>query len=335
MNPNPLCSIVISLLNEEENLLLLYQRLSEETAKESEVEWEFVFVDDGSTDRSYEMLKELHERDKRVKAVRLSRNFGAHEGTAASIHYAGGDAAILMSADLQDPPEMIGRFVAKWKEGYDIVWGVRASRKDPLVKKILSYFFYRVVTRFSKFRHPAKGSGSFLLMSRPVIDVYNRLRERNRATFELIAWMGFRQAEVPYNRPERHAGHSKFNFTRQVKTALDGLFSMTQIPIRAITYFGLLVAIVSFIWSSVIVVYWLFFGTQIVGWASTIVSVQFLGGAILVSIGVIGEYAWRILDESRSRPLYIVMETLGDFVPDPASDSMRPKDGQPRTDVPS
>jgi len=311
--PRPLCSLVISLLNEEESLPLLYSRLVEHIAREPEVDWEFVFVDDGSTDRSYEILKGIHDRDPRVKIVRLSRNFGAHEGTAAGIHYAGGDAAILMAADLQDPPEMIHDFVRKWREGYDVVWGVRASRKDPLLKKFFSAIFYRLVSRYSNIKHPAKGSGSFCLLSRPVISVYNRLKERNRATFELIAWMGFRQVEVLYARPQRHAGETKFSFGRQVKIAIDSLFSMTQVPIRAITYLGLVVAVLSVTWATLIIWQWFFHGTRVQGWASTIVTLQLLGGILLISIGVLGEYLWRILDESRDRPLYIVKDTLGDF----------------------
>ncbi|MDO8446231.1 MAG: glycosyltransferase family 2 protein [Deltaproteobacteria bacterium] len=307
------CSIVISLFNEEDALPVLYRSLTEEVGKETALDWEFIFVDDGSTDRSFEILRQLHENDKRIKVIRLSRNFGAHEGTAAGINFAGGDAAILMAADMQDPPELIHEFIKKWREGYQVVWGTRQDRKDPFIKKFLASIFYWTVSKTASQSHPSKGSGSFCLITRPVINLYNRLSEHNRVTFELIAWMGFRQAEVGFSRPGRYAGKSKFTIGRQLKTAFDSLFAMTQLPVRIISYFGFITALMSMGWASLIIFQWLFYGVKVLGWASIMVSVLFLGGVILISIGMIGEYLWRILDESRRRPLYVVMEKLGEF----------------------
>lgn len=309
----PLCSLVISVLNEEASLPTLYNKLTTEIEKDMSLDWEFIFVDDGSTDRSYEILKQLHENDKRVKLIRLSRNFGAHEGTAAGIKFAGGDAAILMSADMQDPPELIHEFIKKWREGYQVVWGTRKDRKDPFFKKLMASIFYWTVRKTAAPSHPSKGSGSFCLISSPVIDLYNKLSEHNRVTFELIAWMGFRQAEVGYSRPARYAGKSKFTFGRQLKTAFDGLFAMTQLPVRIISYFGFITALLSLGWASIIILQWFLYGMKVLGWASIMVAVLFLGGVTLISIGMIGEYLWRILDETRRRPLYVVMEKLGDF----------------------
>lgn len=313
MSKKPLCSVIISVVNEEAVLPTLYNKLTAEIEKETSLDWEYIFVDDGSADRSFEILRKLHENDKRVKVVRLSRNFGAHEGTAAGIHFAGGDTAILMAADLQDPPELIHEFIKKWREGYQVVWGTRQDRKDPFLKKLMASIFYWTVRKTAAPSHPSKGSGSFCLISRPVIDLYSRLNEHNRVTFELIAWMGFRQAEIGYSRAERYAGKSKFTFGRQLKTAVDGLFAMTQLPVRTISYFGLITALLSMGWATVIFFQWLLYGTKVLGWASIMVAVLFLGGLILISIGMIGEYLWRILDETRRRPLYVVMEKLGEF----------------------
>lgn len=319
----PLCSIVISVLNEEDNILPLYRNLADEIAKKTSLDWEFIFVDDGSADRSYEILRELHELDGRVKVIRLSRNFGAHEGTAAGIRFAGGDAAILMAADLQDPPELIHAFIEKWEEGYQVVWGERRKRKDPFLKRLMASVFYWIVRRSVSFAQPGKGSGSFCLISRQVIDIYNKLQEHNRVTFELVAWMGFRQTIVKYDRPRRYAGHSKFSLGKQLKTAIDGLFAITPLPVRLISCFGFFTALLSIGWGALIIAQWMLYGTKVLGWASLIVSVQFLGGIILISIGVLGEYQWRILDEARGRPFYIVMDKLGEFLSDTGKDKIK------------
>lgn len=306
----PLCSVVLSVFNEESNLRALYERLNSVAATEP-MRWEFIFVDDGSDDRSYEILKELHAQDRRVKALRFSRNFAGHATLVAGLREARGDCAVLMASDLQDPPELISDLLRRWRDQYHVVWAARRGRKDPFLRRTSANFYYALIRRLALPNYPAQGTGSFCLISRPVIDAFNLLGERNRVTFELIAWCGFASAEVPYERPARLHGVQKWTFQRNVKAALDSLLALTSAPIRWISLFGLGVAFVSFLLALYIFVRAVFFGFQTTGWASLMVSVLFLGGTQLFCMGFLGEYLWRILQECRQRPLYLLRERLG------------------------
>jgi dolichol-phosphate mannosyltransferase len=270
-----------------------------------------VFVDDGSRDRSFAILEELRARDHRVNALRFPRNFGSHIAIAAGIDYCRGDAAVIMAADLQDPPEVVATFVGRWREGFDVVWGARAGRDDGLLRRWFMAAFYLVVRRFAIPTYPKGGTGSFCLISRKMIETFRQCAERNRLTFGLIAWSGFRETQVPYHRPARQAGASSWTFGRMVKSAIDTFISFSFLPIRAISYFGLVVSLISFLFGFYVIANKLLFGTHVEGWTSVMLAVLVLGGVQLTMIGVLGEYLWRILDESRGRPLYVIDRSLG------------------------
>jgi glycosyltransferase involved in cell wall biosynthesis len=308
-------SVVVPSFNEELNLPRLYNEVSTVMRSLGEVEWEFVFVDDGSRDGSFRVLEELRQHDSRVRALRFPRNFGSHVAIAAGIDYCRGDAAIIMAADLQDPPEVIAQFIARWHEGYDIVWGARTGRDDGVLRGWIMARFYGLVRRFAIPAYPKGGTGSFSLISRPVMETFRQCTERNRLTFGLIAWSGFRETQVPYHRPSRTAGSTSWTFGRMVKSAIDTFISFSFLPIRAISYFGLVVSVLSFLFGFYVLANKLFFGTHVEGWTSVMLAVLVLSGVQLVMIGVLGEYLWRILEESRGRPLYLVERAIGFSAP--------------------
>lgn len=306
----PLCSLVVSVFNEEENLEPLYDAVIQ-AVEPLNADFEMIFVDDGSTDRSYEIIKELHRRDPRVRALRFSRNFGAYAADAAGFHHARGDVAVQMAADLQDPPELLGPLLEKWREGYDIVWAVREQREDPFLKRLLAQAFYKLLRRVALPQYPERGTDGFGLLDRRVVDQYCRFKERNRLGSLLLSWSGFRQTEVPYHRPPRRAGSSKWGFAKRIEAAVDAFVSFSYLPIRLVSYLGLLISLGSFGFGAYIVVQRLFFGVGGPGWPSVMAVGLFLGGVQLVVLGVLGEYIWRIAEEVRGRPLYIVMDSLG------------------------
>lgn len=306
----PLLSIIVPVYNEEANLRRFHEAMTAVLQRVGDT-WEFVFVDDGSRDESFAVLEELRGRDRRVNALRFSRNFGSHVAIAAGIDYCRGDAAVIMAADLQDPPEVVEQFVDRWREGFDIVWGARTGRDDGWWRAWFMGAFYAVVRRFAIPTYPKGGTGSFCLISRKMITTFRQCAERNRLTFGLIAWSGFRQTEVPYHRPPRVAGRSSWTFSRMVKSAVDTFISFSFLPIRAISYFGLVVSLVSFLFGFYVLLNKLLYGAHVEGWTSVMLAVLMLGGVQLTMIGVLGEYLWRILDESRGRPLYVVDRSLG------------------------
>jgi polyisoprenyl-phosphate glycosyltransferase len=311
MTGAPLVSIVVPVHNEQENLERLYDEVNRVLAGIGGLEWEFLFVDDGSRDRSFEIVRELHARDQRVLALRFPRNFGSHVAIAAGLDHCRGDAAIIMAADLQDPPELLPTLIAEWTAGSDIVWAARAGRDDGAVRRVLTRAFYRLVRRFAIPTYPAGGTGSFCLISAPVVETFRECKERNRLTFGLIAWSGFKQTEVPYRRPQRDAGRSSWTAGRLVKSAVDTFVGFSFTPIRAISYFGVGVSLVSFLLGLYLLINKLAFGTKVEGWTSVMLAVLVLGGVQLVMIGVLGEYLWRVLEEARARPLYVLERRLG------------------------
>jgi polyisoprenyl-phosphate glycosyltransferase len=311
MTRMPLLSVVVPVHNEEQNLRRLYDTVNGVLRGVPRLEWEFVFVDDGSGDRSMEIIEELHRGDARVLALRFPRNFGSHVAIAAGIDHCRGDAAIIIAADLQDPPELLPAFIASWRAGHDIVWGARVGRDDGAIRAAIMRTFYRLVRRFAIPSYPAGGTGSFCLISRPVIDTFRQCKERNRLTFGLIAWSGFPQAEVPYHRPPRDAGRSSWTAGRLVKSAIDTFVGFSFAPIRAISYFGVLVSVLSFLIGFYLLINKIFFGTHVEGWTSVMLAVLVLGGVQLTMIGVLGEYLWRVLEEARGRPLYILERRVG------------------------
>jgi dolichol-phosphate mannosyltransferase len=307
----PLLAIVVPVFNEHDNLARFHDEVSAVMRELGDYDWEFVFVDDGSRDGSFDVLRMLHERDDRVTALRFPRNFGSHVAIAAGIGRSRGDAAVIMAADLQDPPALIRDFVARWREGYDVVWGARSGRDDGAVRAWAMGRFYTLVRRFAIPTYPKGGTGSFCLIAKPVMDAFRQMNERNRLTFGLIAWAGFRETQVPYHRPSRLVGASSWTTSKMVKAAIDTFISFSLFPIRTITYIGLVVSGLSFLFGFYVLLNKLLYGTRVMGWSSVMLAVLLLGGVQLVMIGVLGEYLWRILDESRGRPLYIVERTIG------------------------
>jgi dolichol-phosphate mannosyltransferase len=320
---SPRATVIIPCFNEEATIPVLYEQLVSVLDPIFGERWEVLFVDDGSSDRSMSMIGALHTEDPRVRAVSLTRNFGSHIAIAAGLDNATGDVAVILAADLQDPPELIPAFMERWREGHDIVWGTRETRSDPLVRKILARAFYGLIRRTALPRIPSTGTGSFCLIDRSVIESFRRFPEHNRLTFGIISWSGFSQAEVHYRRSARFAGRSKWSFGQLVKTGIDALVSFSYLPLRAISYFGFFVSLVAFTFGLYVIAAHFDAGSSLKGWPSLMTAVLFLGGVQLLTLGVLGEYIWRISEESRRRPLYLVRTKLGmtDVVSDTADSS--------------
>jgi len=307
----PLVSFVVPVFNEELSLPQLYVRVSEVMSALDEYAWECVLVDDGSRDRSSQIMQELCKRDPRVRGVRLTRNFGSHAAIAAGIDRVSGECAVIMAADLQDPPEIVPEFLKRWRAGHEVVWGTRADRPDGLAWRAMMRAFYWLVRRYALANYPRGGTGSFCLVDRKVVQALRLFPERNRLTFGIVAWLGLRQCEVSYLRTPRAAGKSGWTFGNRVKSALDTFVGFSFLPIRSISYLGLLVSLVSFCLGVSVLLRRLTIGTAVMGWTSVMAVMLFLGGLQLIMLGVLGEYVWRILDEARGRPLFVVEHEIG------------------------
>ncbi len=308
----PTISIVSPVYNEEAVLNELYRRVSQVLDAFGEP-WELVLVNDGSRDRSAEVIAELHQKDSRVKGISFSRNFGFQVAVTAGLNHAQGDAVILTDADLQDPPELYPKMIAKWREGYEVVYGVRASRVgETWFKQFTAKVFYRLIRRITNIDIPLD-TGDFRLMDRRVVNAINNMPERNRFLRGMIPWVGFKQTGVEYERASRFAGESKFGSVRQMLPfALDAITSFSYLPLQLATYLGFIIAIISGL-SILAVILIRLFGPEnpLLGQATTLVSVLFLGGVQLISLGIIGEYLGRIYDEVKGRPLYLVDKKWG------------------------
>ncbi len=302
-------SVVIPILNEEEVLNKLYKRLTAVMEK-LDGKYEIIFVDDGSTDRSFEIQKELHQKDRRVKVIRFTRNFGHHIAITAGLDCSKGKGVVLMDGDLQDPPEAIPKLCEKFRQGYDIVYAIRKIRKDPVFKKLLSKLFYKFFRPLTKVRaYP--NSGIFRIMSRQAVDGLKSCREKSRFIIALMSWTGFSHIGVETERDARHWGRTKYSLFKSIRLAVDGVTSFSYFPLRIATYFGFFASLIGFIAGIYMLIKKLFFGMPVLGYASIIVSVLFIGGIQLFLLGVIGEYVGRIYTEAQDRPLYIVKEKLG------------------------
>jgi dolichol-phosphate mannosyltransferase len=309
----PECSVIVPVYNERENVAAMHAALSAAAVTERSLDWEFLFVDDGSTDNTFALLSDINRTDPRVKIVRLSRNYGSHTAAAAGLQYASGDAAIVMAGDMQDHPREIPRFISRWREGFHVVWGVRATRQDSWVNRILADAFAHLIRRVALPNYPAKGTGSFCLIDRKVIDGINAFPERNRMTFGLILTAGFRQTQIEYDRLERHAGVSKWSVRLKFKHVIDTIVSFSSIPIRLTSVVGILIAAISLLYAGYLALDTMLYGRAIEGWTTTIVLILGLGGLQLFVLGMLGEYLWRACDEVRQRPLYLVQELTGEF----------------------
>ncbi|MCP4415390.1 MAG: glycosyltransferase family 2 protein [Chloroflexi bacterium] len=308
----PTISIVSPVYNEEEVLAELHRRVCL-VMDELDESWELVLINDGSHDRSAEVIEELHEKDGRVKGISFSRNFGFQIAVTAGLNHAQGEAIILTDADLQDPPETYPAMIAKWREGYEVVYGVRASRVgETWFKLFTAKVFYRLIRRITKIDIPLD-TGDFRLMDRRVVQAVNNMPERNRFLRGMVPWVGFKQTGVEYERASRFAGESKFGSVRQMLPfAIDAITSFSYLPLQIATYLGFAIAVISGLAILAVILVRLF-GPEnpLVGQATTLVSVLFLGGVQLLSLGIIGEYLGRIYDEVKERPLYLVDKTWG------------------------
>lgn len=306
-----LVSIVIPCYNEADTLRETHRRVTQACLRLDGYHYELVYVDDGSADDTPELLREIQADDPHVRVVYLARNFGHQFAVTAGLGHAGGDAVAIMDADLQDPPEVIGEMLERWREGYEVVYGVRADREGETRFKLwTARVFYRLINRLSDTDIPLD-TGDFRLLDRKVVDAIIRMPERDRFLRGMVSWAGYRQVGVPYRRAARFAGETKYPFAKMLRFALDGIFSFSIKPLRLSTFIGFLSAGFALAFLVYAVVLRLFTHFWVTGWTALIVAILFLGGIQLISLGIIGEYVGRLYGEAKRRPLYLVRETLG------------------------
>ncbi len=303
-------SIVIPIYNEEENLNHLFERL-ESVLDRLQMNYEIICINDGSKDNSLMGLIQHHSRNSAIKVINLSRNFGKETALTAGLDYANGHAVIPIDADLQDPPELIEDLVTKWREGYDVVYGTRRSRKEEgWLKQVTANSFYRVIGGMSPVSIPPN-TGDFRLLDRRVVDVLKQMPERNRFMKGLFAWVGYKQTAVFYDRPQRYKGKTTWNYWKLWNFALEGITSFSFLPLKVWSYIGLSFAGCSFLYGTFLILRTFFLGRDVPGYASIMVAILFLGGIQLMSLGIIGEYLGRVYQEVKGRPLYLVRESYG------------------------
>jgi dolichol-phosphate mannosyltransferase len=308
---SPKYSLIVPVYNEEKNILELYRRVSA-VAEQLDGAIELIFINDGSRDRTLQIVRDLHQNDPRVSYLSLARNFGHQIAVTAGLNFARGAVAIVMDADLQDPPELILEMIAKWQQGFQVVYAQRAQRqKESWFKRGTAYIFYRLLKRLADVDIPTD-TGDFCLMDRQVLDILNAMPERNRYIRGLRAWIGFRQTSVQFERPPRFAGKVKYTFGKSLALALNGLVSFSRVPLRLSTYVGLFAAAIAVL-MAVLVLYWRLFVPQspLSGFTIILVAIFFLGAVQLVSIGILGEYIGRIYEEVKGRPIYTLAEVGG------------------------
>jgi len=303
-------AIVIPCYNEEVNLREAHRQVSQ-TIAQATSSYEIVYVDDGSQDATPELLRQLQGEDPHVRVVYLSRNFGHQLAVTAGLAHAKGDAVVIMDADLQDPPEVMLDMVRWWEAGYEVVYGVRTDREgETRFKLVTARLFYRVIRWLSDTEIPLD-TGDFRLLDRKVVDAVVAMPERDRFVRGMVSWAGFRQIGVPYRRAARFAGKTKYPFSKMLRFAIDGILSFSIKPLRLSTLMGFVAAGLALLVIVYAVVMRLFTQRWVAGWTALIVAVLFLGGAQLISLGIIGEYIGRLYGEAKRRPLYLVRETLG------------------------
>jgi dolichol-phosphate mannosyltransferase len=307
MNEKPVYSIVVPMYNEESSLPVLYERIMKvmDTTGES---WEFVMVDDGSSDGTADLIREYAEKDKRVRPVIFARNFGQQSAVKAGLDYTRGQAVVVIDADLQDPPEVILQLIEKWKEGYEVIYAQRTVREgETFFKKLTARMFYRLINRITDISLPLD-TGFFRLLDRRVVNEINKLTEHHRFFRGLSIWVGFKQIAVPYKREARYAGETKYPLRKMLSLAMTAITGFSFLPLQAATYLGFISSGISIIAIPVVIVMRLLGNQSFLGQATTLIAVLFLGGVQLIFLGILGEYIGRIYDEVRNRPHYIVRE---------------------------
>jgi glycosyltransferase involved in cell wall biosynthesis len=300
-------SVIVPVYNEESNISVLYSRL-QNVAVNAPYDFEFIFVDDGSIDHTFSILGELAARDRRVKVLKLSRNFGSHAACLAGLKYARGDACSFISADLQDPPELVLVLAGKWENGFDVVIGVREW--DTASFRLFPKIYWKLVRRFALKNTPETGTDAFLI-DRKVVDAVVSIGEKNTSIFGLILWSGFDQTIVSYKKGERTRGVSKWTLARKIKLFIDTFVSFSYFPLRVISILGIVTAFTGFVYALIVIAARLFYFKTIEGWSSLMVVLLLVSGVQMIMLGVLGEYLWRNFDESRKRPPFIVKNVLG------------------------
>lgn len=309
----PLITIITPIFNEAKSISELYRRVSQ-VMESSGHSWELIMVDDGSTDGSADLIRQLVSQDRHIRPVIFARNFGHQLAVTAGLDYARGKAIVIMDADLQDPPEVVLELIAKWQEGYEVVYAVRAHREGETAFKLLTAsLFYRLIARMTDVKIPMD-TGDFRLLDRKVVDVLNRMRERHRFLRGMSVWVGFKQTGVEYSRAARFAGETKYPFKKMFKFAWDAVTSFSFLPLQVATYLGFISAGLSILAIPVVAIMRMSGQLAFAGQATTLVAVLFLGGVQLISLGILGEYVGRLYDEARGRPLYIVRDAPVDEI---------------------
>jgi dolichol-phosphate mannosyltransferase len=312
----PKISVIVPCFNEEDVLPKLFDRLGA-VVPTWNADYEIICVDDGSRDRTWDLLKAQHAKDPHWQGLSFARNFGHQIAVSAGLHFATGDAAVIIDADLQDPPEEISRLLARWREGFEVVFATRKKRCDPLLKRILAWGFYRLLRKMTPLPM-ARDAGDFCLLDKKVVAVMNTLPERSRYLRGLRTWCGFRQTSVEFDRAERAAGEPQYTFKISFKLAMDGLFSFSTVPLRLATYLGLWVSVFAFL-GAVFTLAQKIFAAQFAkiglapsaGFPTIVISILFLGGVQLIFLGILGEYIGRIYEEVKGRPLWILRDSAG------------------------
>jgi glycosyltransferase involved in cell wall biosynthesis len=307
MNGKPTYTIIAPIYNEIDNIQVLYQRVCAVMDSTAEP-WEFIMVDDGSSDGSTEAILDLKLRDEKIVPVIFARNFGHQIAVTAGLDHSRGDAVVIIDADLQDPPEVILRLIEKWKEGYEVVYAVRSKREgESWFKLFTASAFYRLIRRITDVDLPMD-SGDFRLLDQKVVQVLNGMREKHRFLRGMSVWVGFRQTGVEYERAERFAGETKYPLKKMLRLASDAITGFSYFPLQMATYLGFFVAGISILAIPVVIILRLTGSHPLLGQATTLIAVLFLGGVQLISLGILGEYVGRLYDEAKDRPLYIVRE---------------------------
>ena len=303
-------SVIIPLHNESENIVPLFARLIS-VLDRLNANYEIICIDDGSKDNTLDKLVEISRHNLAVKVVVLSRNFGKEIALTAGLDYASGAAVIPIDADLQDPPELIFQLVAKWREGYEVVYATRRTRSgDTWLKKITAKAFYYTIGKTTPVAIPAN-TGDFRLLDRTVVEAIKKLPERTRFMKGLFSWVGYKQTSILFDRESRFSGKTTWNYWKLWNFALDGITSFSSLPLKIWSYIGLIISFVSLLYASFLVLRTLIFGIDVPGYASLMVAILFIGGIQLITLGVIGEYLSRIYEEVKGRPLYFVREEYG------------------------
>jgi len=301
-------SIIIPAYNEQEVLEKLYKRLSQLAQSASLYDFEFLFINDGSRDRTLNIIKSYAEKDDRIAYVNLSRNFGKEIAMAAGFDYVTGDATVIIDADLQDPPELIPKMIKYWEEGYDDVYARRTSRSgESWLKKITSEAFYKILQKSTSIPIQ-RDTGDFRLLDKRCIEALRQFHESQRYTKGMFSWVGYKKKEILYDRDPRAAGETKWNYRKLLNFAIDGITSFTTAPLRFSSLMGIIISFIAFIYILYLVIRTIIFGSDLAGYPSMMAAILFLGGVQLLSIGIIGEYIGRIFNETKHRPLYFVEE---------------------------